>query len=1056
MAPVNPYARAATAAAAAEPQQGKDGPQSDNMGPQSQRRLTLMERTHNLQASNHRKKKQRVTGQQTLFGDRAFDPLKDCEVCKGKLVGRSVHRAHHQLCYNKRGGAAISKSAMATMQEEKRLQSLFSTPLTEAEKCSGRYLTKEATAEYFAPRTGHSVSTTVKTKTIIQTEMTSEMTSTISTGTSVVTANDLCRSVTTILEDPKFVEGNNSRAPPPMIAFAKTVVEKILRPRGSNIHEYFNGLTITVPDTKEVMPPQYHSIVGQKLLNVDWQTMYGIDVACPRCKGVLKNDRTNFSKNKILFPIFVMEGPPLWCMVMSMTCANPACRTRMNSNSCEILCQLPAYARNAYPVETKYALDNKNSHIGKTATTVFDLLMPTYGNGDLCSRLLYRSMNQSYADRVEEFYAYYKSRSEIKEAPAYVENYGYYITVFPPLGDTIRDVYDAACSNVCTPWKISDHDRHVREIQGVSCHSSFAQDHTHEVCKNYYQKKQLGANALWDVATETGEIASAVLVPSTKTIHFAHAAMSLTRRPSFKPTIMYSDTWPAKSDFWEAISENALTGRLGLFHYIQRITRTLKKNHIDHFQSITSLLNCIYTYNHDDHENLLRALKEGSLNATKYTDDDIQDLKGSKLFRQRYDKYLRKEIRPPNVLCSMLDDWFDRFKCSSSSGDSSRPARGRKDPMTDETLFSSDTKGTVEECKKKAPYIQDPLPIEEMYDLINPSVNSPHQLKEYISRRGESCLESFHLMLAHFGNCGMRASLADNLNLTGTARFNLAVRQKRTLIALTAENPTRKKIPSAYESVVSFFNHSELAHINTIAIAAGVSPNNLPFTRVEPLQKDNGERFFSEYLKWMKDAKPRYDNLCRCLCADCGIKPTVAEAELEMLSHCYPNNQGYDGPEDELQQQQTQPRNNNSPDIPTLATVHQQTSVQPRELVGDNRVVRVVEQQQQQQLVPVIQTQAVIQTQSHQHHHHPQSPMMYYQPMTNLFTPYPWIATHPITTPTTPSYCCSRYRAWHNTPGRRGRPPHSDHCQHQFMRRRMHQSGGQQLNGQDNPSWQML
>jgi len=52
----------------------------------------------------------------------------------------------------------------------------------------------------------------------------------------------------------------------------------------------------------------------------------------------------------------------------------------------------------------------------------------------------------------------------------------------------------------------------------------FAQDHTHEVVKNYFNKKTLGVTALWDCANENGEIASAVLVSTTKTKDFAHAA----------------------------------------------------------------------------------------------------------------------------------------------------------------------------------------------------------------------------------------------------------------------------------------------------------------------------------------------------------------------------------------------------------------------------------------------------------------------------------------------------------------------------------------------------
>jgi hypothetical protein len=42
-----------------------------------------------------------------------------------------------------------------------------------------------------------------------------------------------------------------------------------------------------------------------------------------------------------------------------------------------------------------------------------------------------------------------------------------------------------------------------------------AVDHTFQALKNYQYK--LGAVALWGTATDTGEIASSVLVPTTKT-----------------------------------------------------------------------------------------------------------------------------------------------------------------------------------------------------------------------------------------------------------------------------------------------------------------------------------------------------------------------------------------------------------------------------------------------------------------------------------------------------------------------------------------------------------
>ena len=137
----------------------------------------------------------------------------------------------------------------------------------------------------------------------------------------------------------------------------------------------------------------------------------------------------------------------------------------------------------------------------------------------------------------------------------------------------------------------------------------------------------------------------------------------------------------------------------------------------------------------------------------------------------------------------------------------------------------------------------------------------------------------------------MRTTLADNLNLTGTARYNLGVRHKRRLTSLTPENPERKNVPAAYESIVSFFNHSELAYINNIAIQAGAT--KIPFANVEPLPQDNGERFFSEYLTWMKQTKPKNDILCRCLCNQCRVSnkdEDKDEDEINLLAHCYPTN----------------------------------------------------------------------------------------------------------------------------------------------------------------------
>lgn len=126
-------------------------------------------------------------------------------------------------------------------------------------------------------------------------------------------------------------------------------------------------------------------------------------------------------------------------------------------------------------------------------------------------------------------------------------------------------------------------------------------------------------------------------------------------------------------------------------------------------------------------------------------------------------------------------------------------------------------------------------------------------------------------MLAHFGNCGIRTSLADNLNLTGTARHNLVMRHKMRLATLTDENTAvlRSKMPAAMRELWGHFNHTELQHINQMAVDVGMPQSNLPFQMVETLPKNNGERFFSEHLAWRKATEPKFDECGRCMCSIC-------------------------------------------------------------------------------------------------------------------------------------------------------------------------------------------
>ena len=137
---INPYARVASVVNRREP-----------MGPQSQRRNSLEKRTFLLAASSQKKRK---TRQVTLFGEEAFDPVKDCAICKARHHGYSEpHRGHHKLCWNNRRTKGVTSDAtLKEVAESKALREHFAAPLMQHQKADGRHTTKQAANIFFAGR----------------------------------------------------------------------------------------------------------------------------------------------------------------------------------------------------------------------------------------------------------------------------------------------------------------------------------------------------------------------------------------------------------------------------------------------------------------------------------------------------------------------------------------------------------------------------------------------------------------------------------------------------------------------------------------------------------------------------------------------------------------------------------------------------------------------------------------------------------------------------------------------------------------------------------------
>jgi len=112
-------------------------------------------------------------------------------------------------------------------------------------------------------------------------------------------------------------------------------------------------------------------------------------------------------------------------------------------------------------------------------------------------------------------------------------------------------------------------------------------------------------------------------------------------------------------------------------------------------------------------------------------------------------------------------------------------------------------------------------------------------LREYASCRVESRLEGFHDPLANFGNSGMTDKLADALHLCGTARYNVNIREKMGRTGTQCNG--KSNAPSHFSDVAPFYNHSDLAEINKLAVAVGI---DMPYQNIRKLPDDTGERFF--------------------------------------------------------------------------------------------------------------------------------------------------------------------------------------------------------------------
>ena len=608
-------------------------------------------------------------------------------------------------------------------------------------------------------------------------------------------------------------------------------------------------------DTSKEPSPYYHALEGSEIFILDWRAMFpSINLPCPYCRsGTLKNYRSNMPHGQTLFPVYQANGTVMWGEVMKYRCQGGKCKQNIvTANDSRLLISLPAHVRQCYPVDPHWA--HGAFHFSKDLSDDLDSLMKTYANGEFFSKNLLHKAARQYVRVLES----YLSKCSRGKAQPWTLDFKDWIGRFPPSGDSIRKYYMAAENCSAKPYGYSNVERYNREIQSVGKGKIDAAcvDHTFAVRANYKDKD---AKACFTYKIDTGETANLLLVPSKSLKDVAHGLQAMTvGRSMLCPRVVYADTCPDDEGFWKDMYGETLLMRLGLFHCMKRIMDTF--NRVDtelRWKAIVQLRRCFYRYNPEDLEALMTALRDGTLNGKEHTPAEINDLQHSKAWKQNYDKYLRKEIHGKSTIVSNLSEFNDYFQFVED--------------IDGQRLYTGQTQDTILQQYEVVQYVSDPQGM-VMYHVVPAPEGSPHGLPTYVSKRLESKLEWFHMLLAHFGNGGMTNELADALTMRGTCEDNVAIRHRGQLRML----PNRKDAggwPHYVKDTPIFFDHSMLAWVNGRCVELGIRPI---FHDVHRVDKDNGERFMSQYLQ-QQMIRNRHLSLERvgmqCNCASCSAMP---------------------------------------------------------------------------------------------------------------------------------------------------------------------------------------
>jgi hypothetical protein len=87
----------------------------------------------------------------------------------------------------------------------------------------------------------------------------------------------------------------------------------------------------------------------------------------------------------------------------------------------------------------------------------------------------------------------------------------------------------------------------------------------------------------------------------------------LAHRQGFNPKVFYTDTFPHLKETLEGIF--MCMGRLGIFHYLKRVTKTMDLSHPQYHEARVELSECVFEYDAGDIQLVKRVLEADTMSA---------------------------------------------------------------------------------------------------------------------------------------------------------------------------------------------------------------------------------------------------------------------------------------------------------------------------------------------------------------------------------------------------------------------------------------------------------